>query len=95
MFAAADAEAAYRVACEWLPGFEDANHDGRGDRTRMFAVGIHQIEDVLPAPDDLPREVRELYGVDVGGYDQVAVDPAGVPRVRAKAELAIFLHPRE
>ena len=88
MFAAADAEAAYRVACEWLPGFEDANHDGRGDRTRMFAVGIHQIEDVL-------REVRELYGVDVGGYDQVAVDPAGVPRVRAKAELAIFLHPRE
>jgi hypothetical protein len=67
LFAAADAEAAYRVACEWLPGFADANHDGPGDRTKIFALGVHQIEEVLPAPDDLPAAVRELYGVDVGG----------------------------
>jgi hypothetical protein len=91
LFAAADAESAYRVACEWLPGFTDANHDGSGNLTRKFAVGIHQVDELeLPAPSNLPAAVRRLYGVDVGRYDPGEVDPGGTPLVRAKTELAIF-----
>ncbi len=90
LFAAADAEAAYRTAAGWLPGFADANHDGPGDLTRVFAVGLHQLEEVFPRRAELSAAVDELYGVDVGGFDPCAVDAAGVPLVRAKDELEVF-----
>ena len=90
LFAAADAEAAYRTAVEWLPGFSDANHDGPGNLTRIFAIGLHQLENVLPRVTDLPTAVQEQYGVDVGGYDPAAVVAHGVPQVRGRDELDVF-----
>ena len=90
LFTATDTEAAYQLTCEWLPRFSDDNLDGPGDLTRIFAVGIHQIEELQPAPDELGTAVRELYGVDVGGYDPAAVDATGVSLLRDKAELSIF-----
>jgi len=92
LFAAANEEEAYRTACDWLPGFEDANHDGKGDLTRYYAVGIHDIEEVDCAPDQLFEAVKhkDEYGVDVGRYHPKAVDAAGVPLVRTKQELDIF-----
>lgn len=90
LFSAADAEAAYRTAVEWLAGFSDANHDGPGDLTRIFPIGLHQLEDVMPRVAELPTAVQELYGVDVGGYDPAAVDAHGVPRVRGRDELEVF-----
>jgi hypothetical protein len=93
LFAAADAEAAYRTAVGWLPGFSDANHDGPGDLTRIFAVGLHQLEEVIVGLAELPAAVQGLYGVDVGGYDPSEAEAAGVPRVRAKGELEVFRRP--
>ena len=90
LFAADDEDGAYRTAVDWLPGFSDSNHDGPGDLTRMFAVGLHQLEEVSPRVADLSTAVREVYGVDVGGYDPSAVDAAGIPRVRAREELEVF-----
>lgn len=93
LFAATDAEAAYATVTDWLPGFSDANHDGSGDLTRMFPVGLHQLEEVLPRLAELPAAVRDLYGVDVGGFDPSDVDAAGVPRVRVRDELEVFREP--
>src|SRR6476660_1010354 len=46
LFAAADEDDAFRIASEWLANdaFSDSNHDGEGDLTRIFAIGIHQLE---------------------------------------------------
>jgi hypothetical protein len=93
LFAAPNAEAAYRLACKWLPGFSDSNHDGPGDETRFFAAGIHELEETLPRPDELPSAVLELYGVDVGRYDPSDVDADGVPLVRARDQLKVFRFP--
>lgn len=90
LFAAADAEGAYRTAVAWLPGFSDANHDGPGDLARVFAVGLHQLEEAAPRRGELSAAVGELYGVDLGGFNLCEVDPAGVPRVRAREELEVF-----
>ncbi|QEG30926.1 hypothetical protein GobsT_57440 [Gemmata obscuriglobus] len=78
LFAAPDAEAAYRTAVAWLPGFSDKNHDGPGESTRMFAIGLHQLEEVLPRRSELSTAVGEPYGVDVGGYAPSDVDSDGV-----------------
>jgi hypothetical protein len=93
LFAAPDAEAAYRLASEWLPGFSDSNHDGPGDQTRSFAAGLHELEEILPRAGELPSAVRELYGVDVGRYDPSDVDADGVPLVRARDQLSVFRFP--
>ena len=61
-----------------------------GDLSVIFPVGIHQIEQVLQDAAGLSEALGDLYGVEVGGYDPEDVDPAGVPRVRAKADLDIF-----
>ncbi|MDY3556527.1 hypothetical protein R5W24_005693 [Gemmata sp. JC717] len=90
LFAAPDVEAAYRTAVAWLPGFSDTNHDGPGDLTRMFAVGLHQLEEVLPRRCELAAAVGEPYGVDVGGYDPSDADADGVPRLLDRNELEVF-----
>lgn len=93
LFAAEDAEAAYRLACEWPPGFSDANHDGPGDLTRILAMGLHELEEILPRECELASAVREFYGVDVGLYDPRAVDGDGVPPVRVRDQLSAFRMP--
>lgn len=90
LFAATDAEEAYRLAQDSMPGYSDANHDGDGDLTRYFALGIHQLEELPERPADLPEAVRGTYGVDVGLYDPAAVDSEGVPLVRPRDQLEAF-----
>jgi hypothetical protein len=90
LFAAVDAEAAYLMAQSWLESFSDSNHDGPGDLTTMFAIGLHEIEELPCAPQDLQSAVRECYGVDVGRFDLRAVDQLGVPLIRSKLDLDVF-----
>jgi hypothetical protein len=90
LFAAHDADEAYRTICDWLPGFSDANHDGPGDLTSYFAIGLHELEEVLPRLDELPTALAERYWLDVGVYDPAAVDADGVPLVRARDQLEVF-----
>ncbi len=90
LFAATDEEAAYCTAVGWLPGFSDVNHDGHGDLTQMFAVGLHQLEEVTHRRDQLSAAVGEVYGVDLGGFDPGDVDATGVPRIRDREELEVF-----
>ena len=90
LFAAADAEAAYRTVSTWLPGFTDSTHDGPGDLTVTSAAGIHEIEEVLTTPGELKSALHALYGVDLGGFDPDSRNADGVPLVRDKAELSIF-----
>lgn len=90
LFAAANAEAAYRTASNWLPGFADSTHDGPGDLTVICAAGIHQIEEVLTTPRDLNSALHALYGVDLGVFDPDSRGADGAPLVRGKAELSIF-----
>ena len=90
LFAAADAEAAYRTVSDWLPGFTDSTHDGPGDLTVTSAAGIHEIEEVLTPPGELRSALHALYGVDLGGFDPDSRNADGMPLVRDKAELAIF-----
>lgn len=93
LFAARDAEEAYRLACEWLPGFSDSNHDGPGDETRYSAAGLHELEEIPLRAGDLPSAVRELYGVEVGRYDPSEVNADGAPLVRARDQLSVFRSP--
>jgi hypothetical protein len=90
LFAAADPESAYQTAANWLPGFSDSNHDGRGDLFVMSSIGIHEIEEIHQAMENVAQSIHQMYGVDVGSYAPTAVDADGVPIVRSKAELAIF-----
>ncbi len=90
LFAATDEDEAYRMAIDWLPGFSDSHHDGVGDLTRMFAVGLHELDEVSLRVADLSAAVREMYGVDVGKYDPSMVDITGLPQVRSKDELQVF-----
>ena len=93
LFAATDAEAAYRMAKGSLPGYSDANHDGPGDLTRYFALGIHQLEDLTEPLADLPEAVQRPYGIGVGLYDPAEVDDDGIPLIRAQDQLDVFQHP--
>ncbi|QEH39202.1 hypothetical protein OJF2_78160 [Aquisphaera giovannonii] len=93
LFAAPDAEAAYEVAAGWLPGFSDSNHDGRGEETALFALGLHQLEELIPRLGELPSAAQEHYGIDLGLYDPDDVDADGVPLVRTREQLEVFLSP--
>ena len=93
LFIARDAEAAYQIASDWLPGFSDSNHDGPGDLTLFSAIGIYELEEVIPNASELLAAAREPYGVDVGGYGPWATDSAGVPIIPSKAELSVFRYP--
>ena len=87
LFAALDEEDAYRIASGWIAdnGFSDSDHDGPGDLTRTFALGIHQIEEIV-CLEDLPAAIHGLYGVCLPGVSC----GEGAPLVRRKEELEIF-----
>jgi hypothetical protein len=91
LFAAADEDDAFQIASEWLAndGFSDSNHDGEGDLTRIFAVGIHQLEEVARI-GELREKAQELYGIALPGFYLGDVDVSGVPVVRQKEELEVF-----
>ncbi len=93
LFTATDEEDAYRKAIEWVPGFSDSNHDGPGDLTQIFAVGLHQLEELIPGAGELIAALRQPYGADIGTFDPLDVDDAGVPRVRSRDELEVFRRP--
>jgi hypothetical protein len=94
LFAAPDAEAAYEMVCESLRGYSDANHDGPGDRTEYFALGLHQLEELTERLADLTEAVQGPYGLEIGLYDPADADAAGVPLVRARDQLEVFRRPR-
>jgi hypothetical protein len=91
LFAAADEEQAYRTVSDWLAneGFSDAHHDGPGDLTRIFAIGIHQLEEVGRL-SELPTAVHEQYGISLPGFYLDDVDASGAPIVRNKEDLEVF-----
>ncbi len=87
LFAALDAEDAYRIVSDWVTnnGFSDSNHDGPSDLTRVTTIGIHQIDEIV-CLEDLPAAVHSLYGVSLPGSE---VDQEGMPKVRGKKDLEI------
>ena len=93
LFAASDAERAFEMACEALRGCSDANHDGPGDRTEYFALGLHQLEELTERLADLAEAVRGPNGLGVGLYDPADVDADGVPLVRQRERLEVFQLP--
>lgn len=95
LFAALDEEAAFLVATDWIKNdaFSDSNHDGSGDLTRIFALGIHQLEEVGRI-SELPEEVHQLYGLSLPGFTLSDLDGNGVPIVRQRAELEVFRRQR-
>lgn len=91
LFAAADEEAAFQKAQAWVTSnaFADDNHDGPGDVTRIWAIGIHQLEEVARI-EEVAGMAREIYGLDLPGFYLGDVDANGVPLVRKKEELEVF-----
>lgn len=91
LFAAADEDDAFRIASEWLASdsFSDSNHDGEGDLTCIFAIGIHQLEEVSRL-SQIAEQSHELYGIELPGFFLRDVDSSGVPIVRQKDELEVF-----
>jgi hypothetical protein len=89
LFAAHDEEDAYRTAVGWLEGFSDANHDGDGDITRYFAIGIHQLEEVARV-SEVAEKAHDPYGISLPGFYLGDVDSGGAPLVRQKEELEVF-----
>lgn len=91
LFAASDEDDAFRIASERLANdaFSDSNHDGDGDLTRIFAIGIHQLEEVARV-SEVAEKTHELYGIALPGFYLGDVDSSGVPLVRQKEELEVF-----
>ena len=91
LFAATDEEDAYRIVSRWLEqgNYADMNHDGDGDLTRYFGIGIHQLEEVETL-DAFPAAVRDISGVSLPEFSLAHVDRNGVPIVREKDQLEVF-----
>ncbi|CAN5738788.1 hypothetical protein BH10CYA1_BH10CYA1_34550 [soil metagenome] len=89
---AADAEnQAYETVAEWLgsDSFSDSNHDGPGDLTKIYALGINQIEEVGTF-SSLAATAKERYGADVAEFWLSDVDEQGIPLIRTREQLEIF-----
>jgi hypothetical protein len=80
LFAATDEDDAYRIVSGWITdeGFSDSHHDGKGDLTSLFALGIHEIEEIVGL-NDLPEAIHELYGVRLPSVIPSEVDYKGAP----------------
>lgn len=93
LFAAADAEAAYLAASEWVTndGFSDPHPEGAGDVSRIRALGIHQLQEVGRL-GELAERVHEPLGLGLPGFNLNAIDVEGVPLIREKEQLAVFRH---
>ena len=91
LFAATDEDDAFLKSSEWLTNnaFSDDNHDGEGDLTRMFAIGIHQLEEVSRL-SDIAEKTHEMYGIALPGFYLGDLDSSGVPLLRPKEELEVF-----
>jgi len=91
LFAAADVDVAFGIASEWLANdaFSDSNHDGEGDLTRIFAIGIHQLEEVTRL-SEVAEKTHDVYGIALPGFYLGDVDSGRIPRVRQKEELEVF-----
>ena len=68
---------------------QDMNHDGDGDLTRHFGIGIHQLEEVETI-DEFSDAARDLGGVSLPEFSLADVDRNGVPIVRPKDQLEVF-----
>jgi hypothetical protein len=91
LFAAIDEEDAYRIVSRWLENeaFTNTDHDGPGDLTKMWAYGIHQLEEIARLTD-LPHKVRDTYGIGLPAYHIGDFDHRGMPTVREKHDLEVF-----
>ena len=95
LFVATDAEAAYRRIKDVVENDSDCNHDGEGDKTLFYNLGIHEIE-LLDWPlENLLEQVQMDYGVDLANVYPAEVDENGIPLIRTKQDLAIFRHSEE
>ncbi|MFV3411114.1 hypothetical protein ACNFH8_02435 [Pseudomonas sp. NY15436] len=86
LFLASDDNAAYEKASSMIVGFEDANHDGPGDRTNFSCVGIHELEEVYTFAG-LESELNDTYGLEVTTVDWSG---QGVPPARSRDDLEVF-----
>ena len=91
LFSATDEESAYRMVSGWIQdgGFSDANHDGPGDLTRYYAIGIHDLEEI-ESLDNFTGKVREIYGVCLPVISFDACDGDRIPRIKTKEQLEVF-----
>lgn len=92
MLSGDDEESAFLRVQSWLDneGFSDTNNDGAGDRTRMYALGIHELEEVVQL-SQLAEALEGPYGVDLPVISLKNVDTAsGAPVVREKRDLEVF-----
>jgi len=91
LFAALDEEHAYRIVTDWLEqdAFSDDNHDGPGDLTRIFALGIHQLEEVVRL-SEVQLKSRGIYGINLPGFHFGDIDSQGVPIIRQKQDMETF-----
>ena len=91
LFAADNEEDAYQIVCGWIEGesFSDGNHDGVGDVTRIFAIGIYDLTEIDPL-SQLKKTTHDIYGVDLPGFCLDDVDTQGIPVIKQKQELEVF-----
>ena len=97
LYAFPDAETAYQRIKEWVDGDSDCNHDGEGDLTRFYNLGIHEIEllssSLEDLSEDLPKQAKD-YGFSFGTFNITDVDENGIPLIRKKQDLEIFRRPQ-
>jgi hypothetical protein len=95
LYSAVDEEAAFRMADDWMANgaFSDRNHDGPGDFTLMFAIGIHELSEIVNA-NEVVAKAKELYGIVLPGFWLGDIDANGVPTVRSKKDLEVFRNRR-
>ena len=91
LFAEIDDEDVYRMVSQWLEqgNYADMNHDGDGDLTRYFGIGILPFEEVETL-DEFPTAVRDISGVSLPEFSLADVDRNGIPIVRDKDQLEAF-----
>lgn len=92
MLCADDEESAFLRVQSWLDneGFSDTNNDGAGDRTNMYALGIHDLEEIVQL-SQLAEALEEPYGVDLPVVSLKNLDTtSGAPLVREKRDLEVF-----
>lgn len=92
LFAAPDRDHAYEKALNWISGFRDRNHDGSGDETCIYSIGIFDIIETTIV-DPIEEKLNGLYGVNVGTIACNLITDGGVPQVKLKKDLSIYRWP--
>lgn len=91
LFVSENTEAAFQHAQSRVPDFNDANHDGPGDLTKYYSLGLHDLEALDAAPAVFPAEVSKEFGLAVGHLRWDGIGRNEIPVVRQKHELSAFL----